>query len=182
MRFLFFTVLLILVAKSVFGQIATFSKSESMYVEVLGQSATVFSVNYSRVIFANDNCYVTGNVGFGSYRFPLQIDDNRRGFNIPVGVSSSFGKQSNHFVVGLGLGLNMAQEIESYEPEFLRFLLTYRVGYKYQRPSGGFFFCVDFTPTFPTHYFYDHRNGFLEDLDLIAHLVGFSLGYTFTKS
>lgn len=182
MKIRYLAILLCAMAHNLLGQSVSFNKANSFYIEFLGHSATSFSVNYERGFYENNKSYISGWLGLGLYNLPLQFIDDREGFNIPFGLNSTWGKSNHHMEFGIGSGINHGRSIEKPSPLFFRMLFSMRVGYRFQKPSGGFLFRAGITPTFPAYYFYDNRDGLLEDLDLIFHLVGISVGYTFKNS
>lgn len=159
-------------------------KKSAVYLEFLGNSATVFSINYDRIIKEFSDSYLNVTIGYGNY---LGLDA-RTGFNIPFSLNYSFGKTTNHhFELGVGGGLNFLTDDDS-----SRMLLSSRVGYKYQRSRGGFYFRAAFTPSFPLFYFnypegqrpstifYDtDESRTYRDLEFFLHMIGISVGYSF---
>ena len=165
------------------GNKKSMQAKSALYIEFLGNSATIFSFNYDRIIkeFADSSLNVT--LGYGNY-FGI---DNRQGLNIPFSLNYTIGKTTNHHLeLGLGGGFNYLLDDKA-----SRMLLSSRIGYKYQRPQGGFYFRGAFTPIFPLFYFsypegYEPRTIFknndpsdLRDLDLFFHLIGLSFGVSF---
>lgn len=158
-------------------------KKSALYVELLGNSATIFSINYDRILKEFKDAYLNMSIGFGN-SFGL---NEKKGFNVPFSINYTIGKNTNHhFEIGLGGGINYLKDDKA-----TRMLLNGRVGYKYQRPQGGFFFRAAFTPITPLFYFNSpegyipdtlfNNNGTsgLRDLDLVFHAIGISFGRSF---
>lgn len=74
---------------------------------------------------------------------------------IPLEVSALYGKSNHHLELGFGFTsyLSRTLEINSETFEFndkvvFDSLIPLRIGYRYQKPEGGFFFRVGYTPFF----------------------------------
>ena len=166
------------------GNKKSMQAKSALYIEFLGNSATVFSINYDRIIKEYDDSYLNMTIGYGNY---LGLDA-RTGFNIPFSINYTFGKTTNHhFELGLGGGLNFLTDDNS-----SRMLLSSRIGYKYQKPNGGFYIRTALTPIFPFFYFnypegrrpstifYDTEDSrSYRDLEFFLQLIGISIGYSF---
>ncbi len=161
-----------------YGQTENLLNRQSVFIEFLGHSATMWSINYERVIKENENSFISVNIGYGPY---FIADPGSSGFNIPISVNPIFSKKNHHLEMGIGTGINYFRRVDNYTSDFLRILFTLRIGYRYQEPTGGILFRAGITPIIPAYYFYENRSEFLKDIDLLAHLVGFSAGYTFKK-
>src|SRR5690606_6876151 len=85
-------------------------KKSAVYVELLGNSASVFSLNYDRIIKQYKKGYFNASIGFAPYLFKNAYYE--KGYNIPASINYSFGKRftkkNGHFELGTGLGLNRA--------------------------------------------------------------------------
>lgn len=124
-----------------------FSSKSAIYFEILGNSVSGFSINYDRIIKEYRDGYIniTSGFGFGS----------KRNFNIPLSINYTvlFPPSNHHLEFGVGTGINF---IEKDSIQNTRLLLTGRVGYKYQRPEGGFYLRAGFTPVVPLYYLKDN--------------------------
>ncbi len=160
-------------------------KENAIYIEVLGNSVTGLSLNYDRIIkhYTNSFINVTAGIGIGDYS----------SFNFPFSANYSFSiSPPNHYIeLGLGTGIHFFDDIKERNT---RILITSRLGYKYQRPRGGFYLRAGFTPVAPLFYFKDndyHETLFtsktksygewelLENFDLFFCSVSLCLGYSF---
>ena len=164
-------------------------KKNTVFVEVLGNSANLYSINYDRIIVALDKSYL--NFSAGVNYLSLSKTDNNYSTNFPVLINLTTDKEKNsHFEVGVGLGLNyfVYHENNLIDREVSRLLFLSRIGYKYQQPQGGIMIKAALTPVFPLKYFTDfdrdvengeedHKNW--RDLVLALHFFGISFGYTF---
>ena len=152
-------------------------KKSAIYVELLGNSGTLFSINYDRILLQNYYGYLDGSIGFGPY-----VMDNgyyQKGFNIPIAANYSYGSKNGHLELGLGVGINRAKDT-AIDIDFVRLLAHFRIGYKYQNPKGGAFFKVGFTPIVPAYYFKGSvpKGGF-HDIDLFLNAFSLGLGFSF---
>lgn len=80
----------------------------------------------------------------------------------------------------MGLGLNRAID-KDMKFDYTRLLAHIRLGYKYQKASGGVFIKAGFTPIVPVYYFQGTLpSGNLADLELfIVNPFSFGIGYGF---
>lgn len=66
-------------------------KKSAVYVEFFGNSASVFSVNYDKIIKQYKKGYFNASIGFAPYLFKDFYYE--QGYNIPVSINYSFGKR-----------------------------------------------------------------------------------------
>lgn len=147
-------------------------KVNTMSIEGLGHSINGYSLNYDRIFHSNDKYWVSNNTGV-SYRTNQYAP--QWNWSISNTVNIVFGQKKGHLELGTGLGVikNLSHDYRS----MTRALLLGRLGYRYQRPMGGFFMRASLTPN---AMLYDNPKciGWC-DLDLIVHFIGVSLGYSF---
>lgn len=113
----------------------------------IGGSGIIPTVNYERRF--NEHWY--GRVGLG-VAFTYTEDDSDAAFAIPMTVSWVNRPASNHHLE-LGGGITVVagdrQDLFDYgnnDEEFSTVSMTGIVGYRYQKPDGGFLFRAAFTP------------------------------------
>ena len=135
-------------------------KLNTVYLEAFGQGL-YYSINYDRLLMAK-------------HRFPASVSAGVTVLPIsylsviatPVSFNGLIGKGSHHLELGIGLtpmylrekdvtvghSVSDAQgnvietvEYEAYSNNFFLYL-TPRIGYRFQRPRGGFFGKLTFTP------------------------------------
>ncbi|MFI5141254.1 MAG: hypothetical protein ACHQII_02760, partial [Bacteroidia bacterium] len=126
----------------------------AIFIEGFGSSASVLSLNYDRIIYQSKITRITVNVGFAL--FPISDPSNAAHKNlfyvygVPVSGNLLFGKKKHYLEVGLGVSYSRGLEAsfsstgKSVFSEMLFFVP--RVGYRFQRNQGGFFFRLGFTP------------------------------------
>ena len=134
----------------------------AMYVELLGNGG-LYSLNYDRLLTPRVAARV-GFMGLGA------ATDSVSGGVIaaPLMVSYLFGEGNSHLETGVGvmLAAGAIDDVADFEDEsFSGAIGTATIGYRYQRPGGGFVFRVGVTPLF--------------DTTGIAPWIGLSLGYGF---
>ncbi|MDQ3395454.1 MAG: hypothetical protein M3512_15275 [Bacteroidota bacterium] len=73
---------------------------------------------------------------------------------IPIELLGIIGRNKNHFEIGIGYTLIYSAEsninLQKLEWEFDKYVVTslipFRFGYRFQKPAGGLFFRVGYTP------------------------------------
>ena len=132
------------------------------YLEV-GGNALIYSINYERLLTDR----IVGRVG-GMF-FGASGEDSSAGvLAAPIMASYLWGEGNSRFETGVGILLVTGgiQNVEGYEDEdFSGTVGTGTLGYRWQRPQGGFIFRAGLTPVF--------------SLDGIGPWFGASFGYAF---
>jgi hypothetical protein len=162
----------------------TFTKRNSFYGEFLGTSGSVCSINYDRIFKQNENSLIDLSLGFGYFPFFKEVNPI---IGIPVSINLTNGLGNHHFEIGVGFTYNsgIAQRKETFESygssldsysttESLQALwFSFRLGYKYQKPTGGLFLRIGITPLFKLKTFstFDNDNS-------VFPLFGLGVGYT----
>lgn len=159
-KYPFFFVLFLIFAISFRGTAQTeavnFTAKQAVYLEV-GGNAGQYAFNYGRLIFLKRAFKVIGSVGFSLWAEPIE-GPTIWNPAIPLEVSTLFGAKKHHLEIGLGItpflqaGVNSSWEsgnlVQSKGANHVGAILPIRVGYRYQKPEGGFFFRVGYTPFF----------------------------------
>jgi hypothetical protein len=162
-----------------------FTAKNVVYAELLG-NAGLYAVNYGRIFYQKDKLKLMGGLGFSM--IPL------KGFEpfypnfwspvIPVEFSAFWGKSRHHLELGIGSYVFQNRKYwfdPEFPPTYIREIVhwdtsvTMRIGYRYQKPEGGFFFRAGYTPRvdFTSFEFAEERVRF------IPLGVGISLGKSF---
>jgi hypothetical protein len=145
-------------------------KNNAVYVELLGNVATSFSLNYERKVYEHKNGFFTTRAGI--YFLP----------EIAVGtllINHVYWKKNHHLELGAGIRLATSKEYYKDKPKWIwekdELASTCNVMYRYQKPKGPFLFRFGWTP--------------LVYLDLTSEsewvkpsaflLIGTSIGYIF---
>lgn len=131
-------------------------KKHSIYVE-LGGNSLLYSINYDLLIPLSKGIKLSAGSGFSQVS-TIKINDENYGpsFCVAPALNILFGRRAHHFETG----------ISTFVPLHVGLLaIGARIGYRYQRPKGGFLFRFALTPQFV-------YAGMLP-------WVGVSLGFTF---
>ena len=117
----------------------------AFYVELLG-NGLLYSINYDR-LFADQ---VSGRVGI--MLIGAASDSSAAAvIAAPIMANYLFGRGNSHFEAGIGALLvsGGSENVEGFEDEdFSGAVGTATLGYRYQRPGGGFVFRAGLTPFF----------------------------------
>lgn len=157
-----------------FGQQITDTSNISkntIYFEALGNGG-IYSVNYDRILFTKKLFKISGGIGI-SY-FPPSIRYNHI-FTYPVEITFLYGRK-NHLEVGIGY----TPVFNLYNEDIFKVYDIYsypvlRIGYRFQKLNGGFFF-----KTGLLLYFLD--TDFTKDYSIYGNnktWLGLGVGYTF---
>lgn len=129
-----------------------FSAKNAVYLE-LGGNSGIYAVNYSKIFHQKGKLKLNASAGFSMWRD--QLNDFKTIWLpvIPLEVSALYGKSNHHLELGLGFTsyLGRTLDINSETFEFSEKVvydafIPLRVGYRYQKPEGGFFFRFGYTP------------------------------------
>jgi hypothetical protein len=136
------------------GEAETFTSKNALYLEVGGSSGR-YAINYSKIFHQRGKLKLNASAGFSMWR--NKINDFKTIWLpvIPLEVSALYGKSKHHLEMGFGVTsyLGRTLEIDSETFEFsdkvvFGAIVPVRIGYRYQKPEGGFFFRVGYTPFF----------------------------------
>ena len=140
MKKLFLTILLLFFTKTFFAQNmdSIRYKKNSVSFELLGNSGILYSINYERKLFGNENNFMTIRAGVGTY--------DKNGGLFPLLINGVFGEGNHHIEIGVGrtLSLGWWKKTFYYDKDDSPF--TANLMYRYQRPKGKFVFRIGWTP------------------------------------
>lgn len=152
----FFLVFLTL-SQSTFAQTEpeTFTAKNAIYLE-LGGSSGRYAVNYSKIFHQKGKLKLNASAGFSMWHHRINSKTTWLPV-IPLEFSGFWGKSNHHLEVGLGLFtyLERVPVIKSGSFEVTDKVgfsagMSTRLGYRYQKPEGGFFFRIAYTPLINT--------------------------------
>lgn len=135
------------------GEAEIFTAKNSIYVE-LGGNTPLYGVHYGRILNQKGKFKISGSAGF-SYFQETGGSTTHWTPVIPVEITGLWGKTRHNFEIGVGATFysslqttinpdnNMLQDKVS-----INALLPFRFGYRYQKPEGGSFFRIGYTPGF----------------------------------
>ena len=176
---------LTLIFSSAFAQ-TTLIKKNSVYLE-LGGNAVLYSVNYDRLVKLTNQIKLAPRVGL--MYFPMSVFNENKNYTnlrIPLELNALWAKtpKSKSFAE-IGIGLSLIGMYGGYKlhytgevNRFTKFarVSTFRLGFRHQKPTGGFMYRAGLVIPVTQDQFSSSRVG--DDLFLRLY-AGFSLGYTF---
>lgn len=134
-----------------------FTARNALYLE-LGGSSGEYAVNYSRIFYQKGNLKLNASAGFSLLRSSIDFDtytSTKWLPLLPLEFTGFYGRRNHHLEMGFGFisyldqSTNMNPDtFETYPETVFRATLGTRIGYRYQKPEGGFFFRVGYTPYF----------------------------------
>ncbi|AHM59551.1 hypothetical protein D770_06440 [Flammeovirgaceae bacterium 311] len=151
--------------------------TNAVYLELLG-NGVYYSINYERMFFQKGIIRAAARVGVGALPWRMGSGSYLKAA-IPVELIGLLGKSKHFLEAGVGytpflvpwsgsVGSAIDDEFKSY---IIRSRIPFRIGYRYQKPAGGFFFRAAYMPTL------DYTPGWSSHLQLIN--VGVSVGKSF---
>jgi hypothetical protein len=160
-------------------------QKNSFFLE-LGGNSLFYSLNYDRILLDRSAWKLSGRIG-GMY-FPGFMVANRHMIGIPVEVSYLRGNRNHHLEIGLGFTpiydtypLSTSRG-EDYQWRDLVVLGVARIGYRYQKREGGFFFKTGFTPLLGTVHNLREEWRWRGKKELFGYpLAGLAFGYTLKR-
>jgi hypothetical protein len=157
----------------------TFTAKKAVYLEVGGGSG-FYAINYSKIFHQKGMLKLSTSVGFSIW--PNTNIDSKTSWlpALPLEISALYGKSNHHLELGMGFTsyLNTSFDFDSETFETIKKVvfdafIPLRVGYRYQKPEGGFFFRVGYTP------FFNVPVGGREDWNFDPRFAGISFGKSF---
>jgi hypothetical protein len=135
--------------------------AKNMVFAEAGGNAVRYAASYGRIFHQKGMLKLSGSAGFSMWYF----NTSERYYNtsrttywlpaFPLEISAFLGRSKHHLEIGTGITPNLAVTARR-DPSTSRFRdkvalganVPIRVGYRYQKPEGGFFFRVGYTPSF----------------------------------
>lgn len=143
---------------------ATITAKNAVFLE-LGGNAAYYSFNYER-IFQQKGALKWAARG-GVSVVPVRIQSKRYlGTILPIEIIALYGGSKHHLEAGAGVSpyLHPYTDINSWEIKYEGHkpgvIIPFRLGYRYQKPEGGFFFRVGYTPFIVFHSQVKNRSSF----------------------
>lgn len=122
----------------------------AVYLE-LGGNAAIYSLNYDRIIYEKGIFKAAARAGICAIPYNI-ANKNYGGYLMPFEIVGLLGKSKHHLEMGPGItpywipfspAHGSDGESDSYA---LDSHMSFRLGYRYQKPEGGFFFRIAYTP------------------------------------
>lgn len=130
-----------------------FSSKNIVYLD-LGGNAGQYAFTYGRVFHQKGKLKLSASAGFSMW-YQGSISNTRWLPAIPVELTAFYGKSKHHLELGAGVTSYLGNSIyfdeetfESVDKVVFGAIIPVRIGYRYQKPEGGFFFRVGYTPFF----------------------------------
>ena len=128
-----------------------FTAKNIVYLE-LGGNAGQYAFTYGRVFHQKGKLKLSASAGFSMW-YQGSISNTRWLPAIPVELTAFYGKSNHHLELGAGVTSYLDSIIDFDEETFetndkvvFSGFIPVRIGYRYQKPEGGFFFRVAYTP------------------------------------
>lgn len=134
-----------------------FTARNGLYLEAGGSSGR-YAVNYSRIIHQKGKLKFNASVGFSMWRSSIDFKSYTSTKwlpALPMEFTGFYGRGNHHLELGFGLISYLDQGIDP-DPNTFKLdenmvfgaNISTRIGYRYQKPEGGLFFRVGYTPFF----------------------------------
>ncbi|WP_373494964.1 hypothetical protein [Aquiflexum sp.] len=130
----------------------TITAKNTLSVE-LGGNAGRYALSYGRLFHQNGSFKLSGSVGFSMWHENV-LSSTYWNPALPLEITALFGRSKHHMEFGLGLTPYLENSYD-FDPSgedmvknsnHLNAILPLRLGYRYQKPEGGFFFRAGYTP------------------------------------
>lgn len=138
----------------------TVTAKNAVYLEI-GGNAGWYSLNYGRIFYQKGLLKLAGSAGLSMWRhntseLPHNTTKTIRWLPaLPLEFSALLGRSSHHLEIGSGITPYLSVTVRrnpdilnSSDKVYLGAYLPFRLGYRYQKPEGGFFFRIAYTPLF----------------------------------
>lgn len=153
----------------------------TVLIEIFGSSGSSLSIQYDRILKQTYHSFYNLNCGVGY--FPPPEKDANPNYGVAISLNRTSGIMKNHLEIGVGLtyskGIIQERDTPYVSKNTFQSLeaiySTIRIGYKYQKPTGGLFFRVGFTPMIMIYRLSDRK---ISGENFIPS-AGIGLGYTF---
>ncbi len=153
----------------------------SVYAELLGNAAGL-SINYDRIILRKNNISLSLCLGAGMVPSNLINGALNNGaktnylvYGIPVSTNLFWGRRNSHLETGVGLTYQQGMSGLGADKYSQTLFAVARLGYRYQKEIGGFFWKIGLTPFFAIVDF-----GEIESIPIVP-LAGVAFGYTLKR-
>ena len=179
MRKMFFNIMLLffcfcLMKAQAQSEFCTDLKKNTVFFEV-GGNGVLYSLNYDRLFDISRKFKASTRIGL---HFSENLNDNgNRYIGFPLEVSGLYSIFNNKHFLELGTGLTLMNDNDfSLNHKTTLFILAFRAGYRYQKPQGGMFFKIGFTPLYD-FYIINPKDHIIYSTWFL--FGGIGIGYTF---
>ena len=121
-------------------------KKNTIFLEFMG-NGFIYSVNYDRLFDVSKKIKMSSRIGFHfTNKFPFQY---YRTISVPIEISGMYPFYGNKHFLEIGLGLTYLNSNDLYTNHTEHVIaFVPRIGYRFQKPEGGLFFKLGFTPLY----------------------------------
>jgi hypothetical protein len=157
-------------------------KENTVFFELLGNGG-YYSFNYDRIMASKEKWKLAGRIG-GSYINHFN-DFNTQYINMPLELSFLSGKGPNYLEIGMGATYIFGKSDFGWPGEEKTTILNFdlmimpRIGYRYQKPEGGPFFKIGFTPIYYIKIYTNFPGYPLGHTSILPLFGGIAVGHTF---
>jgi hypothetical protein len=163
MKNIVFSLCLLCIVTYGFAQLNSSPKRNTVYVEAFGQGL-YNSLNYDRLIHTDRK--IVHSISAGITYLPLSYLE---AYGVPVSYNWVFGKSNHHLELGIGFAamfikqkeINVTYGFENSDGTYssVSFIgeqttmfnyITPKIGYRFQKASGGFFYRATLNPILPS--------------------------------
>jgi hypothetical protein len=137
----------------------------TIFAEGFGNVGLWYSVGYDYTLKLKEKHKLSFNCGF-QY---IPYHKKHFTFSLPAQISYLYGK-NHHVELGAGGTYQLYRFNDEHDKNWI---IPFRIGYRYQRENGGFFFKIAYTPVYTNVSFFNDGWWFMP---LFA---GIAVGYTF---
>jgi len=135
---------------------AEFFTAKNLVFAELGGKA-IYSVGFSRVLYQKERFKLSGSTGFSMWYYDTSkpfFESSHWLPDIPIEIIAFWGKSRHNLEIGTGITAILRPQLmfdpntsKRIEDQFLwDATVLVRLGYRYQKPEGGFFFRIAYTP------------------------------------
>lgn len=149
-----------------------FTAKNTVFVELGGNTGS-YAASYGRIFHQKGMLKLSGSAGFSMWRHNRSYQPYNTSKTIywlptlPLEISAFWGKSKHHLEIGTGITPYLSVTVRrgpdiftSSDKVYLGAYLPLRLGYRYQKPEGGFFFRVAYTPFYRFPIYSEGSNNF----------------------
>ncbi|WP_296705422.1 hypothetical protein [Algoriphagus sp.] len=156
----------------------TFTAKNVVYLD-LGGNAGQYAFTYGRVFHQKGKVKLSASAGFSMW-YQGSSSNTKWLPAIPIELTAFYGKSNHHLELGAGVTSYLDNSIyfdqetfENVDKVVFGAIIPLRIGYRFQKPEGGFFFRVGYTP------FFNVPVGGREEWNFDPRFAGLSFGKSF---
>ena len=153
------------------------SGQHSVYMEFFGNAGLWYSIGYDYMLNLKEKHKLSFNCGFQYFPYTdynLVLEESV--FTLSPQINYLYGKK-HHLELGVGITYDLVIRYRnSVDKTATGWSVPFRIGYRYQKEDGGFFFKIAYIPAYINHYVLMPIIG---DDWFMPLWAGVAIGYTF---